>query len=93
MSNVMGALIYMATSCGTSSLRSQHLIHIVTGMPHAMYSLLAMLCWEPDAFNSAKMSEAYMNKKIMPQLTLLMACHLCKTKPWSWPELILSIIP
>ena len=54
--------IYMATSCGTSSLRSQHLIHIVTGMPHAMYSILAMLCWEPDAFNSAKMSEAYMHR-------------------------------
>ena len=47
----------MATSDGTSS-RSQRLIHIVTGMPHAMYLLLAMLCWECDAFNPVKMSEA-----------------------------------
>ena len=49
--------IYMATSHGTYS-RSQHLIHIVTGMPHAIYLFLAMLCWECDAFNPVKMSEA-----------------------------------
>ena len=52
----------MAMSHGTSSLRSQCQIYIVNGMPHAMYLFLDMLCWEPNAFNSAKMSELYMHK-------------------------------
>ena len=29
----------------------------------------------------------------MPPLALIITCRLCKTKPWSWPELILSIKP